>query len=52
MYKFDATTVNLVFIEDVDYIAEGAGIDAGTGDLSIDTGSRDDTGSTIDQGLR
>lgn len=54
MYKFDASTISLVFVEEQDpiFIEKGGNFDFGGGDLSIDAGSRTDDTSVVDQGLR
>lgn len=52
MYKFDATNLKLIWVEDAEYISEPGILDLGAGDLIVDTGSREVDSSTIDQGLR
>ena len=53
-WKFDPASIDLVFVQTVTEIVESGQIDFGlqNGDLSIDTGLRDNDSSTLDQGLR
>ena len=53
-WKFDPASIDLVFVQTVTEIVESGQIDFGLqgGDLSIDTGLRDNDSSTLDQGLR
>jgi len=50
-WKFDPKLLDIVFVVDVTELSSGV-IDLGTGDLSIDTGLRENEGSTLDQGER
>jgi hypothetical protein len=53
-WKYDAIQVDLIWTATSEDIVDGAGIafGDGTGDLSIDTGSRDNESDIVDQGLR
>ena len=53
-WKFDAVQIDLIWVVTSEDIVDGAGISFGdgTGDLSIDAGSRDNESDIIDQGLR
>lgn len=53
-WRFDPIAIDLVFIQTMTEIVESGQIDFGSqdGDLSIDTGLRDNDTSTLDQGLR
>lgn len=51
-WKFDPQSLDIVFVvADVTEVSSGT-IDLGTGDLSIDTGLRENESSTLDQGER
>lgn len=50
-WKFDPKSLDIVFVVDITEISSGS-IDLGTGDLSIDTGLRENDDSTLDQGER
>lgn len=54
-WKFDSLAVDIVWVVPSSDIIDGANINLGDGttsDLTIDTGSRENEGSVIDQGLR
>lgn len=53
-WVFDAQTIDIVWTEKVDSFTfvDSVTVDLGTGDLSIDTGQRSATESTLDQGMR
>jgi len=50
-WKFDPKSLDIVFVVDVTEISSGF-TELGTGDLSIDTGLRENDSSTLDQGER
>lgn len=52
MWKFDFTTVDLVFVIKGESVVESTSILLNEGDLQIDTGSRDNDSSIIDTGFR
>lgn len=54
-WKFDPFLVDIVWVVPSSDIIDGANInlgDSADSDLTIDTGSRENEGSVIDQGLR
>ena len=52
MYRFDPISGKIVFVKTIEQIEQTGSIEFGSGDLSIDAGSRDNDGSIIDQGER
>lgn len=53
MWRFDAVSQSLVWVKTMDDVLVSDGsLSLGTGDLQIDAGSRDNTSSIIDEGLR
>ena len=54
MWTFNPITQKLVFAQSVEQIVQAGEIDLGdiSSDLSIDTGLRENDGSTLDQGER
>lgn len=50
-WKFDPQSLDIVFVVDIIELSSGS-IDLGSGDLSIDTGLRENDSSTLDQGER
>lgn len=52
MYRFDPITMRVVWVKTVEEVIQSGSIDLGDGDLSIDTGLRDNDSSTLDQGER
>jgi hypothetical protein len=53
-WRFDPIKIDLVWTETVDELVDNATIDLGTfeGDITIDTGDRNNDSSIIDQGER
>lgn len=52
MYKFEPISGQIVFVKTIEQIEQTGSIELGSGDLSIDAGSRDNGDSIIDQGER
>jgi hypothetical protein len=52
MWVFNPITQRLVFTQSIEQIVQAGEIDLGSGDLSIDTGLRENDSSTLDQGER
>lgn len=53
MYRFDPITLQVIWTMTVDEVIQSGEINFGdSGDLSIDTGLRDNDSSTLDQGDR
>jgi len=52
MWVFNPITQRLIFTQSIEQIVQSGEIDLGSGDLSIDTGLRENDSSTLDQGER
>ncbi len=51
-FAFNPINGNVIFTQTVEEIIQTGSVDLGDGDLSIDSGSRDNESSIIDQGER